>query len=50
MHPNEPHDLDFTLDDIIREFSETDDILQEPVPQPEPISPSRNPSPRKRAP
>ena len=37
MHPNEPHDLDFTLDDIIREFSEMDDILQEPVPRPEPI-------------
>ena len=45
MHPNEPHDLDFTLDDIIREFSEPemDDILQEPVPQPEPIPPEQIP-------
>ena len=31
MHPNEPQDLEFSLDDIIREFSEPelDDILQE---------------------
>ena len=39
MHPNEPQELDFTLDDIIREFSEPEleDILQEFGTEPEPI-------------
>ena len=46
MHPNEPQEFEFTLDDIIREFSEPelDDILkefgsepeQEPAPEPVP--------------
>ena len=50
MHPNEPQEFEFTLDDIIREFSEPelDDILKEfgsesppepePVPEPQPVT------------
>ena len=47
MHPNDPHDLDFTLDDIIREFSEPelDDILQEVQPEPETLPPEERKAP-----
>ncbi len=47
MHPNDPHDLDFTLDDIIREFSEPelDDILQEVQPEPETLPPEERKTP-----
>ena len=39
MHPQEPQEFDFTLDDIIREFSEPEleDILQEFGTEPDPI-------------
>ena len=50
MHPNEPQEFEFTLDDIIREFSdpEPEDALAEsiaepePEPAPEPILPAKS--------